>query len=212
MTRVVKEYDERREEFLDISEKLFSIKGYNKTSVQDIIKEIGVAKGTFYYYFKSKEEIMDAIIMRYVDIQLATADKILNEKLPAHEKMEKLFWTMGRLTERKVNLVDNLHEVNNKEMQVKSIVEAVKGLTPILTQIVEQGIEENVYSTENPKETIEFMFTGSQFLLDDGIFDWTIDELLYKALIFTKTMDKVLSAKEGSFYFIYELYQSVFKG
>jgi AcrR family transcriptional regulator len=212
MARVVKEYDERREEFLDISEKLFSVKGYNKTSVQDIIKEIGVAKGTFYYYFKSKEEIMDAIIMRYVDIQLATADKILNEKLPAHEKMEKLFWTMGRTTERKVNLVDNLHEVNNKEMQVKSIVEAVKGLTPILTQIVEQGIEENVYSTENPKETIEFMFTGSQFLLDDGIFDWTIDELLYKALIFTKTMDKVLSAKEGSFYFIYELYQSVFKG
>lgn len=210
MARVVKEYDERREEFLDISEKLFSVKGYNKTSVQDIIKEIGVAKGTFYYYFKSKDEILDAIIMRYVDIQLAIASKISNENLPADEKMKKLFLTLGGSTEQKDNLNENLHEVDNKEMHVKSIVEAVKGLTPILTQIVEQGIAEKVYDVENPRETIEFMFTGSQFLLDDGIFDWSVEEILQKALVFTNTMDKVFSAKSGSFYFIYELYESVF--
>jgi len=56
MMRIVKEYDERRNEIIDTAKKLFITKGYNKSSVNDILNEIGIAKGTFYYYFASKEE------------------------------------------------------------------------------------------------------------------------------------------------------------
>jgi AcrR family transcriptional regulator len=46
---------------------LFFTKGYAKTTVNDVLQEIGIAKGTFYYYFKSKEEVMDAVVMRFID-------------------------------------------------------------------------------------------------------------------------------------------------
>ena len=62
--RIVKEAEERRNEILDAAERLFSGKGYNHTTINHILDEVQIAKGTFYYYFKSKEEVMDAIIDR----------------------------------------------------------------------------------------------------------------------------------------------------
>ena len=55
---------------MDKAESLFEVKGYNKTTVNDILREVNIAKGTFYYYFKSKEEVLDAVIDRYLEIAL----------------------------------------------------------------------------------------------------------------------------------------------
>ena len=53
--RIVKEHDERRNEIITTAEEFFLTKGFNKTTVNDILKRIGIAKGTFYHYFVSKE-------------------------------------------------------------------------------------------------------------------------------------------------------------
>ena len=50
------------EQIVVISAKLFKEKGYEKTSVQDIIDAIGMSKGAIYHHFKSKEEILNAVI------------------------------------------------------------------------------------------------------------------------------------------------------
>ncbi|MGB6371054.1 MAG: TetR/AcrR family transcriptional regulator, partial [Atribacterota bacterium] len=60
MVRIIKKYDERRTEFLDTAQELFFTKGYEQTAVETIIKKMGLSKGTFYYYFKSKEDLLDA--------------------------------------------------------------------------------------------------------------------------------------------------------
>lgn len=57
--------EQRKTEFLDAAERLFSEKGILNTSVSTIVKELNVAKGLFYYYFKSKDEVIDAISKRY---------------------------------------------------------------------------------------------------------------------------------------------------
>ena len=75
--RIVKEYEERRKEILETAERLFLTKGYTKTTVNDILKEIGIAKGTFYHYFKSKEEVMDEIIMRIIKEDVTKAKRIV---------------------------------------------------------------------------------------------------------------------------------------
>ena len=62
--RVVKEAEERRNEILDVAQRLFTAKGFDNTSTNDILNEIGIARGTLYYHFKSKEEILDAMIDR----------------------------------------------------------------------------------------------------------------------------------------------------
>ena len=62
ITRIRKEPDVRRTELIDAALELFSSVGYEKTTVTDIVKKVGVAKGTFFYYFPTKEAVLETII------------------------------------------------------------------------------------------------------------------------------------------------------
>ena len=62
MTRIVKAPDERRSELIATAQQLFYTTGYERTSVNDIVKAVGVAQGTFYYYFDSKQAILEALV------------------------------------------------------------------------------------------------------------------------------------------------------
>ena len=57
----------RKNEILDVAAELFVLKGYDKTSTGDILEKTGIARGTLYYHFKSKEELLDALVDRIVD-------------------------------------------------------------------------------------------------------------------------------------------------
>ena len=60
--RIVKDATERKNEILDAAEELFAAKGYDATSTGDILERVGIARGTLYYHFQSKEEILDALM------------------------------------------------------------------------------------------------------------------------------------------------------
>ncbi|MGL6198822.1 MAG: TetR/AcrR family transcriptional regulator [Lachnospiraceae bacterium] len=87
--RRLKEPEVRKNEILDAAHKLFVEKGYSKTTVIDILNVNGLSKGVFYYYFKSKEEVLDAIIERIVDAEVANAKKIVAD--PDLTTPQKLF-------------------------------------------------------------------------------------------------------------------------
>lgn len=62
--RITKDRETRKAELVDASIKLFLQKGYENTMVSDIVKHVGVAQGTFYYYFETKEDVLDAALER----------------------------------------------------------------------------------------------------------------------------------------------------
>ncbi|WP_223702296.1 TetR/AcrR family transcriptional regulator [Sutcliffiella deserti] len=68
-----------KEKITEQSIQLFEKKGFSETSVQDIVDSIGVTKGTFYYYFSSKEELLMDIHLSYIDDMLMTQEKIVND-------------------------------------------------------------------------------------------------------------------------------------
>ena len=88
--RVVKEAEERRSEILDAAEKLFSEKGFDGTSTNDILDEVGIARGTLYYHFKAKEDILDAMIDRITGRLIQKAKKIAAKKANT-ENIQKEF-------------------------------------------------------------------------------------------------------------------------
>lgn len=207
--RVSKQPEERKNEILDAAEMLFTSKGYSKTTVNDILQIVGIAKGTFYYYFKSKEEVMDAIVMRFIDSGVEAARVIaLDPNLKAPEKIFLIFMAPKPDAERKEQMVEQFHQVNNAEMHQKSLAETILRLTPVLTDIVEQGIEEGSFHTPYPKETVEFLLVSSQFLFDEGIFEWKPDELMKKATAFSYLLENTLGAEKGSFDYISELFKN----
>ena len=78
--KTVKEGEVRRQEILMVARELFVTKGYEQTSVNDILKIVDIAKGTFYYYFASKEEVLAAIILDIVEEGAKRAEQILKDK------------------------------------------------------------------------------------------------------------------------------------
>ncbi|GAF63393.1 putative transcriptional regulator [Bacillus sp. TS-2] len=200
--RITKDSDNRKKEIMDAAELLFVTKGYTQTTVNNILQEVGIAKGTFYHHFQSKEEVMDAIVNRFIKHAVDSAQNIANtHDLSAPEKLLYIFMP-NQENQHKKEVAEQFHTVNNAEMHQKSIVETIIQLTPIITTIIEQGIKEGHFSTPFPKETVEFLLVSSQFLFDEGIFEWTPEEQMNKAIAFSHIIETTLGAKKGTFDFI----------
>ena len=205
--RIVKEYEERRKEILETAERLFITKGYTKTTVNDILKEIGIAKGTFYHYFKSKEEVMDEIIMRIIKEDVAKAKVIVsNPNIPVLEKLFRVLIEQSpKSGDVKDKMIEQFHQPNNAEMHQKSLVQSIIHLSPVLTEILEQGIEEGIFSTSYPQETIELLLSSAQVIFDEGLFQWKTEEMMRRVKAYIKMMEVSVGAKEGSFNYMLEV-------
>ncbi|MED0903741.1 TetR/AcrR family transcriptional regulator [Bacillus nitratireducens] len=205
--RIVKEYEERRKEILETAERLFITKGYTKTTVNDILKEIGIAKGTFYHYFKSKEEVMDEIIMRIIKADVTKAKAIVsNPNIPVLEKLFRVLMEQSpKSGDVKDKMIEQFHQPNNVEMHQKSIVQSIIHLSPVLAEILEQGIAEGIFSTPYPQETIELLLSSAQVIFDEGLFQWKPEEMMRRVKAYIKMMEVSVGAKEGSFDYMVEV-------
>jgi hypothetical protein len=81
----------------------------------------------------------------------------------------------------------------------------VQAVAPVLAGIVKQGIREGIYKTPYPLETIEFLLAASQFIFDDGIFQWEKKDLKTRASAFVRIMELSLGAAKGSFRFLFDV-------
>ncbi|QQK78986.1 TetR/AcrR family transcriptional regulator [Salicibibacter cibi] len=202
--RTSKNPEERRNEILDVAETLFTTKGYGNTTINDILQMVGIAKGTFYYYFRSKEDVMDAVVIRFIDSGAEAAKMIAaNANLEAPEKIFQIIMAQNPNASREKRMLEELHDVHNAVMHQKSLVETIRRLTPVLTDVVEQGLAEGAFTTLYPRETVEFLLVA-QLVFDDGIFEWQPQELMQKAIAFTHMIETSLGAEPGSFAYLHE--------
>lgn len=147
-----KTYEERENEIIDVAMQLFYTRTYEQTSVQDIIDTIGIAKGTFYHYFKSKEELLDAIIQRTV-IQ-ASEQAVKQSALIEGNALDKLYGLFNQFTLFDMNnreifweLIEPLFSMDNLRLLYEMHEASVIYITPILREIIQQGIKEGVFDT-----------------------------------------------------------------
>ena len=118
--RVVKEAEERKNEILDAADELFIQKGFNGTSTNDILEKVGIARGTLYYHFKSKEEIMDALIARYNARLLSAAQEIAAEKsIPVKERILHVVLALNLTGSGGEEIMEHIHKPQNALMHQK---------------------------------------------------------------------------------------------
>jgi AcrR family transcriptional regulator len=201
--RIVKEPVIRRTEILNAAGELFKTQGYVNTTVEAIIRQVGIAKGTFYYYFKSKEDIMDALVDEMVGQICADYKKIADDtELNAMEKMREMLRGQSNHAEQEDDLMEKLHRPENREFHERVNIEVILKISPLLAQVIEQGQEEAVFNVEYPLQTIQFLLAGSQFLLESGLFQWDEEERRKQALSMQAIIERSLGAAPGAFSFI----------
>ena len=204
--RIVKKPEVRKAEILDAAETLFYTKGYLHTTIIDILESVGIAKGTFYYYFPSKEDVMDAIVMRYIDREVERATAIAeNETMTALEKFSALILWRDEGNTEKEKAVEMMQQVPNAQLERKKMIETINQLSPILETVANQGIAEGTFHTDYPREAVEFLLITSLTMFDEGWFDWTPEQLLHKVEAFCQMAELLLGTKEGSFGFVTDI-------
>ncbi|MCD7812090.1 MAG: TetR/AcrR family transcriptional regulator [Ruminococcus sp.] len=199
--RVIKAPDVRKAEILDAAEKLFHEKGYTKTTTEDILSMTGIARGTLYYHFKGKEEILLAMIDRKIEQREQTMRQIAEDK--SISTVEKLFQVIQLLSQSGM-LAEGLHEKGNAELHQESFQRSLLRYTPVLTEIVEQGIKSGEFSCAYPRESVEMLFCASQ-LHDPGVFTWTQEERQRKKEAFFWMLEITLGISQDAKKTLYHL-------
>lgn len=198
--RIIKDYDERRNEILDVSERLFHIKGYEKCTVNDVLKEVNIAKGTFYYYFKSKEEVLDGVVLRYTDIVIRRANEILAKvDFSPEEKLLGAFMAMQINEKAGKDMLDELHKSENALLHQKTLNQMVTAMVPVLVRIIEEGIEKKVWSCRYPFQYMQIFLAASLTLMDEGIFELDSSSKMNIMAALISMLEKMLDVPEDSF-------------
>ncbi|MGN0497437.1 MAG: TetR/AcrR family transcriptional regulator [Lachnospiraceae bacterium] len=196
--RVVKEAVERRNEILDVAERLFCTQGYDNTSTNDILAEIGIARGTLYYHFKNKEDILDAMIDRILDEIIRKAKNIaLNESMPVLERLTKTVLAANVDTKTGDMILEQVHKPQNALMHAKMQEKLLSQLVPLFVKIIEDGIAQNLMQTDYPEDTIQMLLMYSNSVFDESI-AYSQDVKKRKVLAFISNVEILLHMEKGS--------------
>ncbi len=153
---------------LDFSTRLFLEKGYDGTSLQDILSGTKLSKGAIYHHFNSKEEIFEAICSRIGEENTKALAKIRDNKaMNGYEKLKAIF--RAALLSPNQNLIFTVSPslLDNPRflaMQIRQLYDIV--VPDFIQPILKQGIEDGSIITEYPRELAEAMMLLSNVWLN----------------------------------------------
>ncbi len=195
--RTVKDAKERRNEILDAAEVLFVSKGYDNTTMKDILEKVQIAKGTLYYHFKSKEDILDAMVERIEERMKEKVKRVINTKKPVLTRVTDAILAMHVSSDIELAMLEEMHKPQNALLHQKSQEETMKWIVPMMETLVEEGIEEGIFTTKYKTTAVEMIMLYSNVMLVEEHMGEG-EQAMQKMLGFIDSVERLLGAKEGS--------------
>lgn len=160
--------DERktREKIIQVASGLFFKFGMEKTPVQKIIDQVGIAKGTFYHHFKSKEDLVARVMEETTVRILEVSQQILGQKnKSAREKLVELYRTASAIKmenmHQAVVLIRQFLEHSHREFRDQMEEAAAEKMIPIYEELLEQGAQDGSFRVPYPQETARLVVSMS---------------------------------------------------
>lgn len=145
---------ELKDRIINSAHELFSEKGYDKTTVADIIEKAGSSKGGFYHHFRSKEEVIEAITQNYMTEFMQYYDEILESDSPVIDSVNEVLITITRY---KVNQVKDsprlsrMYSFSSNHIILKRIANDFEKITTELyAQLIRRGNKEGTFDVQYP--------------------------------------------------------------
>lgn len=213
MARTVNEqaHAVRRNEILDVAQRLVMTKGYEQMAIQDILDDLQISKGAFYHYFGSKQALLEALIERFREEAEEVLFPIVQDPhSPTLEKLQRFFDAAGRWkTDRKTYILSLLrvwYADDNVIVRQKVQARMVKHFTPVLAGVIRQGVQEGVLTAPFPDHMSEIVLSilqslgdafGELLLCDEPKGD-DLQRAECIAAAYTHALERVLGAPAGS--------------
>ena len=147
----MKDTDERREEFVQAAEKLFKEKGIIDTTINAIVKELDVAKGLFYYYFDSKDDVIEAISEKYNNDFRKAIERSLKQDDYSNRMDDYIKSVIVSFQELCSNLRGDNEDIDLTILSSRSLDDAKQTASKILEELLDEGKEKGKISVENAR-------------------------------------------------------------
>ena len=207
--RVTKKAEERRNEILDVADELFGQKGFDGTSTNDILEKVGIARGTLYHHFKSKEDIMDALIERYSIRLLDVAQEIAADKsILVFDRIIRVVMSLNISGGSSQEIMEHIHRPQNALMHQKIQKVIINGVPPILTEIIREGIEQGLFNTPYPYECMEMVVAYTNTVFDDDMVNMTNEDRVSRIKAFIFNVERLLGVESGSLTYMMKMFDS----
>lgn len=187
--------ERRKTELLKIAYRMFIEKGYDNTSIDEIIADAGIAKGTYYYYFPSKEATLEAVIDMMINEEVERARAALSVPIPVPQKIIAVIMSM-RPRQEESGIAHTLERSENIVMHDKINRRIVEEAAPLLTEVVKEGIAQGIFDCTNIEERVKMILFICQRTFDNASFTERDIE------VFIDIVEKTLGAQTGTMGFI----------
>ena len=197
--RVKKDADQRKNEILDAAEHLFGTKGFDNTSTTDILNETGIARGTLYYHFKSKEELLDSMISRMTKRFVEKARKIAEQKeVPVLKRLTTMMLALnGNYSNFNQEILQQVHKPQNALMHQKMQNCLMSEINPLITILIREGTAQGICQTDYPEEAAEMTFLYVNTVFDD-LMEHSEEEKQRKIAAFIYNLERLLNMEQNS--------------
>ena len=170
MARIVKEqaYAVKRNEILDVAQRLVYTKGYERMTIQDILDDLQISKGAFYHYFDSKQALLMALVERIGEqAEQLVLPIVSSREMPAQDKLLRFFAVLDQHKRENLELIFTFLRIwyadENALFRHKLYLTRIKRLAPWLSQIIQEGVAEGVFTTPYPEHAARMIIS----LLED---------------------------------------------
>lgn len=214
MTREIKKPEIRKNEIINAARKFFYQKGYEQTSIQDIINDLGIAKGTFYHYFTSKIDLLDKLTDQTTNEVYVSLKPIVESDMNAIDKFNAIFKATSTMKMANIDvfvvIIKVLFKDENTIIREKMYRNSIKKTTPLYSTIIKQGIAEGVFDVQSPDDVAEILIQiGTNlneticrlFLAERKDPDHLVRTMVNKLKIYQDTIEHILAAPKGSIQF-----------
>lgn len=191
----MKKGERRKQALLKIAYGLFISRGYENTSVDDIIEAAGIAKGTYYYHFESKEQTLEKVIGMMINQEAEAARQVLRSDAPVPLKIAGIIASL-RPGQEELPIEGALMKPENALMHAKIKRRLLETVLPLLSEAVEEGIAQGIFACDNIPERVRMLLVICNEIFDEGQFTQRDVE------VFIDITEKLLGAKPGTMDFV----------
>ncbi|SEK23700.1 TetR/AcrR family transcriptional regulator [Paenibacillus sp. OK003] len=161
------------QQILNVAAQLFTDKGFEKTSIQDIIVALGMSKGAVYHHFRSKEEILEAVLEQQFNYTAQMLDQLVTNTTttPARNKLVQILEHV--VSDQQAHSLDRVlrAQIKNPVFIVRGIQQAVRIDAPVIAAILREGITDGSIHTEDPEACAEVFMMLVNIWINPTLFD-----------------------------------------
>lgn len=192
---------------LDALQKLLEDKDLKTISVSDIAQAAGIGKGSIYYYFPSKEAILEALVERNYEKPLTTARNLSSQtNIPLFTRMAMIFQACRSSSyPRQRPGAENIGAAESALLHQKYINHLISEFSPVLAEIIQQGIDAGeIHFEQKPQILAEIVLIVLTVKFDNTLVPSSKDEIEETIAGLVSLVEKGTDNPPGSLNFLLE--------